>query len=77
MPRVILNQLKVKAEELLTEQAGFRPGWSTVGQIFQSRVILEKRLQHQCDLSHSFTDFKKAFDRVWLAGLWQVLGSST
>ena len=22
---------------------------------------------------HSFTDFKKAFDRVWQAGLWQVL----
>ena len=37
MFRVILNQLKTKAEELLVEeQAGFRPGRSTVGQIFNS-----------------------------------------
>ena len=29
--RVILSRLKAKAEELLAEeQAGFRPGWSTV-----------------------------------------------
>ena len=38
MRRVILNQLKVKAEELLEEeQAGFGPGWGTVvEQIFNS-----------------------------------------
>ena len=27
------------------------------------------------DLFHSFLDFKKAFDTVWHAGLWQVLRS--
>ena len=37
MLRVILNRLKAKDEELLAkEQAGFRPGWSTVEQIFNS-----------------------------------------
>ena len=37
MPRVVLNRLKAKAEELLAEeQAGFRPGRSTVEQIFNS-----------------------------------------
>ena len=66
MLRVILNRLKAKAEELLAEeQAGFRPGRSTVEQIFNSRVIIEKRLQHQRYLFHNFVDFKKAFDRVW------------
>ena len=65
-----------KAEELLAEeQAGFRPGRSTVEQIFNSRVIIEKHLQHQRDQLHNFIDFKKIFDRVWHAGLWQVLRS--
>ena len=62
MLRVILN-LKAKAEGLLAEeQAGFRAGRSTVGQIFNCRVLIEKHLQHQRDLLHNFVDFKKAFD---------------
>ena len=69
-------QLKAKAEELLTEkQAGFKPGLSTVEQIFNSQVILEKHLQHQRSLFHNFIDVKKVLDRVWHAGLWQVLRS--
>ena len=73
---VIVNRLEAKAEELLAEeQAGFRPGRSTVEQIFSSGVIKEKHLQHQRDLFHNFIDFKKAFDRVWRAGIWQVLRS--
>ena len=41
MLRVILNRLKVVAEELLPEeQEGFRPGRNTVDQIFKSRVII-------------------------------------
>ena len=76
MLQVILNRLKVKAEELLTEeQAGFRPGRSTVDQTFDSQTIIEKCLQHQNDLFHNFIDFKKAFDRVWHTCLWQILRS--
>ena len=71
MLKVILNRLKAKAEELLAEdQAGFRPGQSTLEQIFNSQVITEKHLQHQCDLFYNFIDFKKACDRVWHVGLW-------
>ena len=74
--RVILNRLKAKAEELLAEeQTGFRSGWSTEEQIFNGRVIIQKHLEHQRDLFHNFIDIKKAFDRVWHAGLWQVLRS--
>ena len=76
MLRVILNRLKAKAEEVLAEdQAGFRPGRSTVEQIFNGPVTIEKHLQHQRDLFHNFIDSKKAFDRAWQAGLWQVLRS--
>ena len=76
MLRVILNQLKAKAKELLAEErAGFRPGRSTVEQIFNSRVIKEKQLQHQRNLFNNFIDFKKVCDRVCHVGLWQVLRS--
>ena len=76
MLRVILNRFKTKAEELLAEeQAGFRPGRSTVAHIFSNRIMIEKHLQHQRDLFHNFTDCKKACDRIWRAGLWQVLRS--
>ena len=37
---------------------------------------MEKHLQHQVSLLHNFIDFKKAFDKVWQAGLWQVLRCS-
>ena len=76
MLQIILNRLKTKAEELLAEeQAGFRPDRSSVEQIFYGQVIIEKHLQHQRHLFGNFIDFKKAFDRVWHAGLWQILGS--
>ena len=51
---VILNRLKAKAKELpAEEQADFRPGRSTVEQIFNSRVIIERHLQRQHDLLHN------------------------
>ena len=72
--RIILNRLKSRAEEIISEeQAGFRPKRSTTEQIFNIRLLIEKHLQHQHDLYHNFIDFKKAFERVWHEGLWQVL----
>ena len=59
----------------IQEQAGFRSGRSTVEQIFNCRIMIEKHLQHQRDLYHNFIGFKKAFDRVWHDGLWHVLRS--
>ena len=73
---VILNWLKAKAEELpAEEQTGFRPGRSTVEQIFNSRVITKKHLQCQRNLFHNFMDFRKVLDRFWHACLWHVLRS--
>ena len=46
---------------------------STTEQIFNLRILCEKYLQHQQDLYHVFIDFKKAFDRVWLAALWATM----
>ena len=74
MLKVILNRLKPQAEKIIAEeQAGFRPGRSTVEQVCNLRILCEKYLQHQQDLYHVFIDFKKAFDRVWHAALWATM----
>ena len=70
MLKIILNRLKPQAEKIIAEeQEGLRAGRSTT-EIFNLRILCEKYLQHQRDLYHVFTDFKKAFDRVWHAALW-------
>ncbi|KAL8579713.1 hypothetical protein ACOMHN_034789 [Nucella lapillus] len=51
----------------------FRPKRSTVGKIFNIKILIKKHLKHQRDLFHNFIDFKKAFDQVWHDGLWQVM----
>lgn len=72
--RIILNRIQKRTEELLAEeQAGFRRGKSTVQQVFNCRMITEKCLQHQREVYHNFIDFKKAFDRVWHDGLWDIM----
>ena len=70
MPRVILNRLKGKAEEILAElQAGSSAGRSTIEQILSIRLIKGKHLVYQEDPIH----FKKAFDRIWQEGLYQII----
>ena len=52
--------------------------WQKTKQVLDQAGALEnieKHLQQQRELFHSFVDFKKAFDRVWHAGMWQVLRS--
>ena len=73
--KVLLNRLKPQAESIISEeQAGFRSGCSTTEQIFNLRILCERYLQHQQDLYHVFTDFKKAFDRVWHKALiWSTM----
>ena len=74
MLKVILNRLKPQAEEIIAEeQAGFRAGRSTTEPIYNLRILCVKYLQHQQNLYHVFTDFKKAFDRVRHAALWATM----
>ena len=70
MLKIILNRLKSQAERVIAEeQAGFRASRNTTDQIFNLLILCEKYLQHQQDLYHVFTDFKKAYDRFWHAAL--------
>ena len=50
--------------------ASFGAGRSTVEQIFDCRVIIEKHLELQRSLYHNFINFKRAFDRVCHDSLW-------
>ena len=51
MLKLIFIRLNTLTEKLLAEeQAGFRLGQSTVEQIFNSRIITEKHLEHQDNL---------------------------
>ena len=59
MLRVLLNRIKWKAEGILTEEhAGYRTKTGTVEHIFNIRMLIEKRMQHQCVLCHNSIDFK-------------------
>lgn len=72
---IIRRRLKPYIEMNLSEgQAGFRPGRSTVEQIFVWRQLAERYMEAQNgELINVFIDFKKAFDRVWHTGMFKVM----
>jgi exonuclease III len=72
---IVRRRLKPHIEmHLSEEQAGFRPGRSTVEQIFVWKQLAERYLEVQNgELVNVFIDFKKAFDRVWHTGMVRVL----
>jgi len=55
------------------EQAGFRPGKSTIYQLFTMRQILEKSKEHNQKVFINFIDVKHAFDSIWHDGMWRVM----
>ena len=60
MLRIVLTRLQPKIDALLSEeQAGFRKNRSTVEQIFNLRMLMEKHLSHKLNVFATFIDFKK------------------
>ena len=60
---VLCERLKPTVNKLIGPyQCGFRPGKSTIDQIFTLRQILEKTQEKQIDTHHLFVDYKAAFD---------------
>ena len=71
---VIQRRILKKTEEIISEsQAGFRPGRSTVDQLFTLRQIAEKYLEGGKKLFCCYIDFEKAFDSVWQEGVWKAM----
>ena len=60
---ILCERLKPYTNALIgSYQCGFRPGKSTIDQIFTLRQILEKTHEFQVDTHHLFVDYKAAFD---------------
>ena len=60
---VLCERLKPFVNKLIgSYQCGFRPGKSTIDQIFTLRQILAKTRAKQISTFHLFVDFKSAFD---------------
>ena len=55
------------------EQVGFRPGSTTVHQIFTFAEITRKRKNKHQPTYCCFLDIRKAYDTVWREGLWKKL----
>ena len=60
-------------KQLGIEQAGFRPGYSTIDHIFTLFSIIQLYLRSGKKLYCAFVDYKKAFDLVNRASLWSKL----
>lgn len=71
---ILYNRLSYHTETLLGEyQSGFRPGRSTVDQIFVLRQILEKTHEFNIDTFHLFIDFKAAYDSILRNKLYEAM----
>ena len=73
---VLRERLKPFVNNLIGPyQCGFRPGKSTIDQIFTLRQILEKIQELQIDTHHLFIDFKAAYDSIYREELYRAMSS--
>ena len=71
--RVINKRLMewVEKNEVVEEQAGFRPKRGCVDQLFILTEVIQRRLVEGKPTYLAFIDVRKAYDRVWRDGLWK------
>ena len=73
---VLCERLKPFVNNLVGPyQCGFRPGKSTIDQIFTIRQILEKTKELQIETHYHFIDFKAAYDSIYREELYRAMSS--
>lgn len=69
----IINARLQKLNLIDENQTGFKKNYSTIDNIFVLRVLFDLLSKEKRKMYCAFIDFKKAFDTVWRAGLWQKM----
>lgn len=72
----IINARLQNLNVIEENQTGFRKKYSTIDNIFALRVLFDLLSKDKRKIYCAFIDFKRAFDTVWRAGLWQKLLNS-
>ena len=74
MLRVLMNRIRNKIlPEMSETQFGFMTDRGTINAIFSLRTLMERAIEIQKDLYLCFIDFSKAFDKVKLSDLFDIL----
>ena len=63
---------EIVQDKLTDAQCGFRPGRSTMDQIFALQQIFEKSWEYAKEVNACFVDLEKAYDRIPRDKLWAV-----
>lgn len=72
--RVVYWRLLQYAEEIIGEyQSGFRPGRSTIDQVFVIRRLMESRWEFNRPMTIAFIDFKQAYDSIHRPSMWHIM----
>ena len=70
----ILSKISSKIDKKQpVEQAGFRPGFSTIDHIHTLEQVMEKHSEFNKKLYIGFIDYTKAFDSLYHSSIWQAL----
>jgi len=74
LANILYSRLVIYAEEIIGDyQSGFRPGRSTIDQIFTIRQIMEKAWEFNISIHQLFVDFKQAYDSIDRKALFEIL----
>jgi hypothetical protein len=72
--KVLLKRIRTKLEAAQSkDQAGFRPGFGCLDHIFALTSLVEKSNEFGKPMRIAAIDFKKAFDSVSQAAIWEAL----